>query len=259
MKLLQLLEADSGAPETKLIELLKEFSKPSHPVIEALKGLLDKGHLQEHSLTISVLEKAGRSTNPSVALSLVKPIIKLLSDMDKLKVDSYLPAAFLTAWLVKVLEVALQNDKLAARLLKKAEAADLQRFIESASDLISKKDQRVDLLLLLKKAARSRKDKTFDKQNDTYIFIGRQAFVEVPKGSGNYQKTLEIEKLMKVDPFSPQTHKMAAMLQLRTKFQGEGSQVYKVSLPKGAVDDDDIDHPPHWLVKLIDDHKQVVR
>jgi len=114
----------------------------------------------------------------------------------------------------------------------------------------------IKLQLALKKAARTKDDEDFDDENDRFIFIARPSFKETPEGSGNFRKSLEIENLVKVDPYDAHAHQMGNMMKMRAMAQGEGSEVYVVSLPKDVTNGG---QPEEWLIDLIDKHKHKLR
>lgn len=121
--------------------------------------------------------------------------------------------------------------------------------------------------LALEKASRTPEKAAYDDRVDKYVFIGREKFAEVPEGSGNYKKSLEIERMMPVDYHDPRSHDMLTMMNLRARFQGNG-EVYMITVDKnllqpyvkdkasGAIDASDL---PDYVIDLINKHKQVVR
>lgn len=112
------------------------------------------------------------------------------------------------------------------------------------------------LKLRVSKNDRTPQEIKFDEDHDMFIFIGREKFIEHPKGSGNYRKTLEIENLYKVDRFEMQDHAALSMMKLRARHQGNGSETYAVELPKDTMPDKANTNIPDWLVTLIDEHKR---
>lgn len=112
----------------------------------------------------------------------------------------------------------------------------------------------VKLRLAVQKITRTKVQKKFDNNNQAYVFIGRTAFKEEPKGSNNFKKTLEIERLVPIDRFDEKAHRMIAIMKIRATYQGDGSDVYKVELPKGTLDHPE--HIPARLIPLIDTHKK---
>jgi len=107
----------------------------------------------------------------------------------------------------------------------------------------------------------SRKNRTpeeikFDDDHDMFIFIARDKFIEHPKKSGNFRKTLEIENLYKIDRFEAKDHAALNMMKIRAQHQGNGSTVYAVELPKDTMPEKANTKVPDWLVSLIDEHKR---
>jgi hypothetical protein len=110
------------------------------------------------------------------------------------------------------------------------------------------------LLLTRNKLSRTAQQIKHDKDHEIYVFIGRSSFKEVPPGSGNYKKQLEIERLVKIDKFKLEDLTMISQMQLRAKIQGDSS-LYKIELPTGSISAADKNNPPDWLIQLIDEHK----
>jgi hypothetical protein len=132
-------------------------------------------------------------------------------------------------------------------LASKADVEKMQGFMDKSTGM--------KLKLAVSKHTRSNADKKFDKENDRFIFIGRPAFREEPEGSGNFKKTLEIENLVKIDRFDPESHRAAEIMQLRAKQQGGDSSLYMVVLPAGVITTKTTTSIDPWLVDLINQHK----
>lgn len=267
MLLSQIVESTAKSLEAELTRLAETF-KHAPLAINILDKLLEIGELQDHEFTVHMMKKAGTAPSAKLALELFQSVFELFTSVKQLRdkqfpggVDSIVDIghleSFLLGWLEKVTSAALMDEKFAAQLLKHASKTEIEHIIQNSQ--FADKKSKMQLQLNLKKAAASKKDRSFFKKNDIFIFIGRTDFVERPEGSGNFKKTLQIESLVKMDPFSADSHTTVSMMQLRAKFQGEQSQVYKITLPKGAVTQSDIDNPPDWLIDVIDRHKEVVR
>ena len=240
MRLHHLIEAVNLQP---LEEIWKEFADP------IVDGLEKTGDANAQML--------GRIISKSVSKTATVDSLKLLSFINSLiKISEQLGQAnthYLRMALNHFLnrlatEISKTDEKTIKHFLSKVDTDKLKPYLD--------KKVAFDLTMSVNKAKRTRAEKKFDKENDLYIFIGRPGFVETPEGSGNYRKSLEIEKLVKIDRFDAEAHQMAQMMKLRATYQGENSDVYVVNLPKGTVKDIyDLDP---WLVDLIDKHKRRV-
>lgn len=116
-----------------------------------------------------------------------------------------------------------------------------------------------ELKIALNKKNRTKAERRHDADTDLFVFIARPAFKEVPEGSGNFKKTLEIERLVKIDKYDISHLKAVSMMQLRARVQGEGSEVYRIDLPAGSIDQEEMDNPPDWLIHTIDQHKKKLK
>jgi len=135
-------------------------------------------------------------------------------------------------------------------LLKHVSILDLQHKIDH--------NLFMTLKLLATKRERTPEEIKFDDDNDVFIFIARDKFLEEPKGSGKYRKTLDIENLYKIDRFDISDHQALKMMKMRASTQGDGSATYQVSLPKDTMPEKANTNLPDWLVSLIDEHKRRV-
>jgi hypothetical protein len=148
-----------------------------------------------------------------------------------------------------IARAAVNDDKVFKLLIKKADVMKIAKRVDSTLGAALK--------LSYSRLTRTAKEKKFDKDNETFVFIGRPGFREDPPGSENYKKTLEIERLVPIDRFDIETHKMIGMMKLRAVYQGENSRVYSVSLPKGTVDPN---HTlPNYLIDIIDKYKTEIK
>lgn len=187
---------------------------------------------------------------------------KAAKKLDEIQDDAtYLNLGWLSSAIAKFLQsvvpAVISSEPYLKLLLKNHDEVELGRIAKSAN-LSANPSLLLVLDLSLKKLRSSAADKKFHKENDTFVFIGRPKFEEVPPGSGNYKKTLEIEKLIKVDPYNVDDHKMIYALKLRAGAQGKNSQVFKINLPKGVINDRATSDLPDWLVGLIDKNKEKI-
>jgi len=154
-------------------------------------------------------------------------------------------------------------DHLVQMVLKKGNDAELKEFAKHVD--VEKLENHLErqtyskLKLRTSYEKRTPAEKKFDDENDYFVFIGRPKFVESPPGSGNHRKTLEIENLYKVDRFELADHAAVKMMSVRARFQGDGSELYAIELPKGTLKDKGNTNLPDWLVSLIDEHKRRLR
>ncbi len=132
--------------------------------------------------------------------------------------------------------------------------------IYSRLDTISKMQQAdLDKVIKLvnKKLIRTEGERQRDQENDLFVFIGRDKFVE--KEDGNYRKTLEIENFIKIDIYKPEDLQMVNMMQIRSRSQGGGSNVYMIWMPKDFFPEEKDSYMeeeiPEWALDLINQKK----
>lgn len=231
-----------GATDTKksrdiLDGLMKSLLIKS--ILGGLREIEDDGHA---AFVADMLQKAAGTEQPELILDLIDELMDL---------DGKLPPQFrgtIGTMLDRVAEAAQADEKLFKELVKKV---DVPRMVTKLD-----RTNGAALKLAYDRLTRTPKQKKFDREYDSFVFIGRTAFKEDPPGSDSFKKTLEIERLVPVDRFDINAHKMIGMMKIRAVYQGGDSRVYKVDLPKGAVDPDgDI---PAYLVDLINKHKTEV-
>jgi len=213
-------------------------------LIEYLTGLKDT----DHALLGDILRQ-GQERHPT-ANRLHAVLDSLLDLVDEHQHGSTVRENVTILLTRYVNQLLADNDEKTVARLHKAETINrLQRILPAETF--------VKLKLLGNKASRTKEQVKFDKDNQLYVFVGRPAFKEVPEGSGNYKKTLEIERFMPLDRHDASAHQLTMMMKLRARSQGEGSEVYKIDLPKGFIEDPD--HlQPHEL-EIINQHKVLVR
>lgn len=250
MKVRQLLEAKvqyDFSPFTKVWE-----GMAFHDLVEKFKKHYDEDH--PNSLLGSLLERAKQkhgTSAPEKILNFVKPLLKASDEIqhqqtveDRYHVHDLVGdiSSLLTEIVRRLLEVKPFPP---AELLSAVNLSDLMKEIHPK--------YRTNLTLAFGRSRRTPDQEKFDEENDVFVFIGRPKFVET--SDGNYRKTLEIERLVKVDRFKGEDHQMIGMMKVRASAQGGDSEVYQVSLPKDAFSEKDLDNPPSWLVELINKHK----
>ena len=231
-----------------------------HSLEDAAKEFED----EKFDVLASVIRSAFKKhaeTNPTHIFSILKQLIKLVKEMYDAKVRSTTGDKWVHRHIMHHLEyvvqgvvkVAIRDDTLVKQLLSKVEPDLLTPYL-------SGKDA-AQLMLLSKKHHRSQEEEDYDNENELFVFIGRPVFKEVPEGSGNFRKTLEIEQLVKVDGFDAAAHQMVGMMKLRARMQGENSEVYQIRLPAGTIQKSHVsgDSLDDWLIDLIRTHKQLVR
>lgn len=236
MQLRQLLEATTP----------KLSSVWTSPIVDGLKHLLAASDSSTEQLLASLMQKAitkHASNDPEKLFSLVKPLLNTHRDTTTRAIRDQIDAV-----LTDVVEVSL---KIGGATLEALAAA------VSPAQLKGKINQKVGVTYALayNKLNRTQDEEDFDDTNDQFVFIARPSFKEVPEGSGNFRKTLEIENMVKVDRFDVTAHQMVGMMKLRARVQGEGSEVYIVDLPKGTMEGG---RPDAHLIDLINQHKRPV-
>jgi len=93
--------------------------------------------------------------------------------------------------------------------------------------------------------------------HDFYWFIGKDEFKENPPGSGNYKKTIYIEKMIRITPDENSISNMQCM-QMRAKFQSD-SKLYDIWLPneiREDVENKGSESIEDYIIYLISQHKQ---
>ena len=93
------------------------------------------------------------------------------------------------------------------------------------------------------------------KDNDFYIFIAKNNFVE--EKDGRYKKSIEIERMVKITPDDASIAAMKGMT-MRVRFNID-SKLYHIWLPKELEEDVNgkgYSNLEPWLVDLIDTHKK---
>jgi hypothetical protein len=213
-------------------------------LVDALRKMGEK-----EDMLASMLEKAvakHAKSDPTKLFSFLPPLIAA-REHEEARAHHLYPAA-LNALLNGVTKASLEaGPEEVKALVKKVPLDKLARFITPKLH--------AELKLSLGRHARTKEEEQFDEENDLFVFVARPAFVERPEGSGNFKKTLDIENMVKVDRFDAKAHQLVGMLKFRANAQGEGSEVYMVHLPAGAMKGG---RPEPWLVDLIDKHKRKV-
>lgn len=108
---------------------------------------------------------------------------------------------------------------------------------------------------LIKKIRRSQEDIEFEKEYDTFIFIGRYKYIEQP--DGNFKRKLEIENLYKIDKYNPDDQSIFNMMRMRARMHSD-SKLYFIHIPKGTLEDKSYTEVPEYLVDLIDKKKTAI-
>ncbi len=246
------------------VSALTKLWKSSHlaTLVKALEDSAEQEGEDKHDV-LAKLIRAGfhkhADTNPTYIFHLLKQII--LNVQEIVKQQAAKGNSWNTRWLSDPLEnvvgavvhVAMKDDALLKQLLAKVTPELLKPYISGK--------QAAQLMLFNKKQSRTKDEEDYDDENELFVFIGRPAFKEVPEGSGNFRKTLEIEQLMKVDGYDADAHQMVSMMKLRARHQGENSEVYQIRLPAGTIKQKRISGTEldDWLIDLVNTHKQLVR
>jgi hypothetical protein len=112
--------------------------------------------------------------------------------------------------------------------------------------LISSNPETFDILNPQNKLIKAKydKDKTnpdrrkMERGSDMYVFVARPKFTEV--GNGNYKKDLEIENMVKINPYNADDLKILNFVKLRARVQSNNSEVYCVWIQKGAISEEEL-------------------
>jgi hypothetical protein len=243
MRVSHLLETTDFSPLAKILQ-----GRELASIVLELKEFGD----DEAKLLAIVLQKAieKSSISPESLFSYMEPLIDAKAADGKLFKQRYMDFTYverLADVLNGIVSAVLKMDPPPIKLLKSK--IDINK-LNGAID----RDLSVKLKLADWKVSRTRAEKKFDDANQQYVFIGRPVFKEEP--GGKYIKTLEIERMVPMDIFDPDSHKMVGMMQMRARHQGEKSEVYSVTLPKGMLDDNT--EVPEWIIDTIDKHKTQV-
>jgi hypothetical protein len=236
MRVSQLLESIDYSPLTKIWQ-----GDTLNRVIVNLKTMGEDPALLGDILD-NARSKYSEST-PEKLFSYVKPLI----DATQHHADDRIFTTCVNDLLIHIVVAVLKLEPDALKALKsKVPVELLSKHINQ--------ELAVKLKLANWRITRTKDEEQYDEDNQLYVFVGRPTFKEEPKGSDNFKKTLEIERLVPIDRFDQKAHQMVAMMKLRARMQGENSEVYQVHLPKDAFDpDEDV---PDYLVDLINQHKK---
>lgn len=74
-----------------------------------------------------------------------------------------------------------------------------------------------------------------EEENQMYVFIARPSFKEKP--DGGYEKDIDIENLVPIDPYNSKDIQVLSMMKLRARMQSNDSNVYCIWLPKDFEED----------------------
>jgi hypothetical protein len=239
MRVRQLLEAVDFSPLADAW-----ISKPLSQVMSQLKHMGDEGNL-----LVKLIEdaKAKAATSPEIIFNFIEPLIDAnnIESEDAWQHNTYNET--LNQFLDQVVTATLKIDPPPVKMLtSKVDMAKLKKLLSPKLKMA--------LDLATQKVSRTRAEVKQDKNNDQYVFIGRPKFAEEP--DGKFRKTLEIEKLVKVDRFDINAHQTISTMKIRARFQGSDGDVYTITLPKGVVGKDG--HIEDWLIDTIDQHKTKV-
>jgi hypothetical protein len=80
--------------------------------------------------------------------------------------------------------------------------------------------------------------RNMEKRSDMYVFIARPKFIEI--GGGNYKKDLEIENMVKIDPYDVKQLKILGMMKLRARTQSNDSELYCIWIEKDAMSEEEL-------------------
>ena len=220
---------------------------------EAVAAALKDSNDENYTLLGSIVEKAiarHASTAPERLFSLLKQLDAVFVEAMRARTSMWEPKSKMMAQIESLIEklgkqVAKFDERTTKQLMTKFDIAILPKYM-------SGRDKSA-LELAITKAKRTPKQRKYEKDNERFIFIGRPAFVEKPPGSGNFKKTLEIERLVKFDQYDMTSQSNLWQMKIRASAHGADSHVYYIDVPVGAIDDPD--HLEPWMVDLIDEHK----
>jgi len=112
-------------------------------------------------------------------------------------------------------------------------------------------------IILLSKLTRTKDQKEFDNEYNTYAFIGYmdKSPVEI-KGKKYYEDKFQVEKMIKIDKYNlGDLHSLEAM-KLRVQYSDHTSSVYTVSLPKFMMNEDEYAEIPDIWRDMIEKYKK---
>jgi hypothetical protein len=104
--------------------------------------------------------------------------------------------------------------------------------------------------LISKKLVRTDSERSRDETHDLFVFIGRDKFVE--KEDGSYRKTLEVENFLKINIYNPEDLQMVNMMKMRSRYQGGGSEVYMIWMPKDIFEEEKDSYTEEEISDFID-------
>jgi hypothetical protein len=239
MRVRQLLEAVDFSPLAGVWQ-----SKNLSKVLGELTHMGDEGNL-----LVKLVEdaKAKAETSPEIIFNFIEPLI----DADNIESEeAYRHNTYnqtLAPLIDEIVTVVLKMDPPPVKLL--ASKVDMSKLKQLLSPKL-----KMALDLANQKVSRTKAEVKIDKNTDQFVFIARPKFVEEP--DGKFRKTLEIEKLVKVDRFDINAHQTISTMKIRARVQDGGGDVYTIRLPKGVVGKHG--EIEDWLIDTIDKHKTKV-
>jgi hypothetical protein len=117
---------------------------------------------------------------------------------------------------------------------------DIYNLIKSNPDLISKMSPATKLIWTkFDKEQNNPSRSKMENQSDMYVFISRPKFRE--ESDGRFIKDIEIERLVKIDPYNPSDLVNLKMMSLRARTQSIDSKVNCIWIEKGAITQTELD------------------
>ena len=147
-------------------------------------------------------------------------------------------------------------------LLKSDESERIREIVEETYDLreiyaridsfksMQEKDLDEAIQLISKKLVRTDSERSRDETHDLFVFIGRDKFVE--KEDGSYRKSLEVENFLKTNIYNPEDLQMINMMKMRSRYQGGGSNVYMIWMPKDIFEEEKDSYTEEEISDFID-------
>jgi len=177
-------------------------------------------------------------------------------------------------WILELIEKTIEkikSDDVSTRrfyflflvnLLKSDESERIRQVVEGTYDLgeiyarinsfksMQERDLDKVIQLISKKLIRTELERSRDESHDLFVFIGRDKFVE--KEDGSYRKTLEVENFAKINLYHAEDLQMVNMMKMRARYQGGGSDVYMIWMPKDIFEEEKDSYTEEEISDFID-------
>jgi len=168
--------------------------------------------------------------------------------IEKIKSDDESTRRFYFLFLISLLK-SDESDRIREVVEGTYDLGDVYNRIDSFKSM-QERDLDKAIQLLSKKLVRTDSERSRDDSHDLFVFIGRDKFVE--KEDGSYRKTLEVENFLKINIYNPEDLQMINMMKMRSRYQGGGSNVYMIWMPKDIFEEEKDSYTEEEISDFID-------